>query len=167
MNANDGGAPTSYKTVIANMNEPLNFGIDSAYRVVKDILEQITLNDSPPINDQEVVPKKSPNSLTSATASLSTAASTIKQESPNSKRRYSRQQHVIPDGTVEAEENHSPVSSLGNASTLSSIPSLEESKKGTDTAALWMEQYNKSQTRAEMKMGNVALATLCSRKSHN
>jgi hypothetical protein len=163
MNANDGGAPTSYKTVIANMNEPLNFGIDSAYRVVKDILEQITLNDSPPINDQEVVPKKSPNSLTSATASLSTAASTLKQESPNSKRRYSRQQHVIPDGTVEAEENHSPVSSLGNASTLSSIPSLEESKKGTDTAALWMEQYNKSQTRAEMKMGNVALATLCIR----
>ena len=149
-----------------------NLGIDSAYLVVMQIYEQITMHDSPPINDDTdgafSLPKRSPNSLTSATASLSTAtASTLKREGTLSptKRRYSRQQHVVPGvephSPSSGASDHSPVSSLDNASTLSSIASLEG--RGTDTAALWMAQYTKSQTRAEMKMGNVALATLCIR----
>lgn len=159
-----------------------NLGIDEAYHVVKELLEQITLNDAPPVNDEQdsstkatetgfFMGKKSPtHSHTSATASLSSRNTVSTSTSPQ-QRRYSRQQHVVP-GTEAASttsppssnnSDHSPVSSLGNVSTLSSIASLDTKPSGTDTAALWMAQYSKSQTRAEMKMGNVALATLCIR----
>jgi hypothetical protein len=160
-------------------------GIDTAYRIVKDILDQITLNDSPPINDEVATTadfhrRKSPNSNTStATASVSTASHTVATTGHNRDitdtgspvRRYSRQQHVLPGdptsppaSSTGSPKGHASVASLDAASTLSSVPSAEFTPRlGNDTASLWMAQYQRSQTRAEMKMGNVALATLCIR----
>lgn len=159
-----------------------DLGIDSAYRIVKDILDQITLHDSPPINDEVanvadfyLSQRNSPQSITSSTASFSTGSYTdgvitgFNRNLPD--RGFSRQQHVLPKPTSPpastgdlSPSGPASFSSLEAASMLSSAPSYDSTPRlGNDTASLWMAQYQRSQTRAEMKMGNVALATLCVR----
>lgn len=140
-------------------------GLGSALNVLKSILEQITLNDSPPVNEEILFsPLKETGKTPKSRGNLDLADRT-------SLKKGSRQQHALSPcngGDIHNKLSFSPtdsasVSSSDATSTLSSLgwsgqPSLETTN---ETVLSYQTQYQKSQSSAEMKMGNVALATLC------
>ena len=140
-------------------------GLDSALSILQSILKQITLNDSPPVNEEM------PFSPLKVTGKTPKSRGNLDLTDRTSLKKGSRQQHALSPcngGDIHNKLSFSPtesasVSSSDATSTLSSLgwsgqPSLETTN---ETVLSYQMRYQKSQSRAEMKMGNVALATLC------
>lgn len=159
--------------------EKPNNGLDEACQVVQSILNQISLHDSPPINENVPdpilhPPKKGKNKkirksrITTrsfpALPRTPSAALDASQRSLESSQRTEYSRQLVGDETRKYMESQgeNSVASSDATSALSSLgyPVLLGSN---EVAMQWMSQYQLRQKRAEMKMGNVALATLCNR----
>lgn len=142
-------------------------GLDEARSVVRSILNQIALHDSPPMNDDvdvmmmNATPTKKRSEKLKNKLSLSSTkpqrggipplhVSNNIVRNINNKTAPSRQEHVLPMAQCPLSE--------------SSLTSSEDhSSNNNNTATQWRNQYQQREARAEMKMGHVALATLCHR----
>jgi Sec7 domain/Guanine nucleotide exchange factor in Golgi transport N-terminal len=107
--------------------------LDSARAVVRSILDQIAIHDCPPINER-VDPSYS------------------KYKRVTNRSTGPRQQHLTSSMVFSVS------SSNGSATTSESSTVIEEN---SEAAAQWNAQYQRRRKQVEMKMGHVALATLC------
>ena len=126
--------------------------VESARAIVQSILNQITLHDSPLINEEISSPKLERRGAVPFRVTPKSGSRRHILVTPKS---VSRQQHMLPSPARLPPSDESMSSS--DCSTYISVA------ENNETATQWMAQYKQREKQVEMKMGNVALATLCHR----
>ena len=139
-----------------NMEEENDNGLDEACEVVRSILDQVTLNDSPPMNDLALMafgPNQQMGKNQNKESTSSTVASQPSSRPPpsqlNSRKNFSRQQHIQPyyhkpdqkSSTTTATQSSSALFSRGLASsvataTCSTRPDIASSQPISPTSSV-------------------------------